>query len=184
MKRIEILKEIARNPLIDKRRVLLVSNIGYCSRELFSIANRPGNFYMLGSMGLASSIGLGVALAQRKREVIVLDGDASILMNLGTLSTIANFAPRNFHLVIVDNKVNGSTGGQNSNTSLKTDLAEMARSAGVQDVRTIRSRKDLKRPVTSLVTVVECEPSNENVPKVSLKAKGIRRTFMRYAQPV
>ncbi len=101
MQRIEaiaITAEVARD-----QGSLLVSNLGFPSRELYAIGDRPENFYMLGSMGLASSIGLGLSLAHRKKKVIVLDGDGSILMNLGTLATIANYAPSNYQLIILDN---------------------------------------------------------------------------------
>jgi len=92
MKRIEAIALAAE--AAQDQDALLVCNIGFPSRELFSIKDRPENFYMLGSMGQASSIGLGLALAGSKRRVMVLDGDGSVLMNLGTLATIAHHAPR------------------------------------------------------------------------------------------
>jgi len=98
MIRSEILKEIA--PIL--RDQLVVCNIGIPSQELHAIDDQPSNFYMLGTMGLASSIGLGLALAQPK-TVIVIDGDGSVLTNLGTLPTIGNNAPSNYILMIIDN---------------------------------------------------------------------------------
>ena len=94
MKRIEAIALVAE--FAQEQNALLISNIGYPSRELYSVCDRPENFYMLGSMGMASSIGLGLALARPERRVIVLDGDGSVLMNLGTLATIACTAPRTF----------------------------------------------------------------------------------------
>ena len=105
MIRSELLKEIA--PLLSNQ--LVVCNIGLPSQELHLIDDQPSNFYMLGTMGLASSIELGLALAQDKK-VISIDGDGSVLTNFGTLPTIANNVANNFILLIVDNGSYGSTG--------------------------------------------------------------------------
>jgi len=107
MVRSEVLREIA--PII--RDHLVICNIGLPSQELHLIDDQPSNFYMLGTMGLASSIGLGVALAQKKK-VISIDGDGSVLTNFGTLPTIANNVADNFILLIIDNGSYGSTGDQ------------------------------------------------------------------------
>ena len=102
---------------------------------------------MLGSMGLASSIGLGLALGLAQglpaRRVIVLDGDGSVLMNLGTLATIAHYAPENYLLVILDNCCYGSTGSQPTCTHLGTDLAALAQAAGVKSVKKVDNLDDL-----------------------------------------
>src|SRR5271154_7268445 len=95
---------------ITKRMVALlhheeavIGGIGYTNFDLWTVGHRPQNFYMLGSMGLAVPIGLGVALAQPKRKVISLEGDGSILMQLGSLATVAARAPKNFFVVVMDN---------------------------------------------------------------------------------
>ncbi|MEM7634333.1 MAG: thiamine pyrophosphate-dependent enzyme, partial [Pseudomonadota bacterium] len=105
MIRSDILRDIA--PII--RDHLVVCNIGLPSQELHLTDDQPTNFYMLGTMGLASSIGLGLALAQGKK-VISIDGDGSVLTNFGTLPTIANNVADNFILLIIDNGSYGSTG--------------------------------------------------------------------------
>ena len=105
MKRIEVIK------VISKMEGLIICNLGLPSRELYSFNDKPSCFYMLGSMGMASSIGLGLAIAQKKK-VYAIDGDGSILMNLGSLTTIAHHAPHNYCLIIIDNKSYGSTGNQ------------------------------------------------------------------------
>jgi sulfopyruvate decarboxylase subunit beta len=163
---------------------LLVCNIGFPSRELFSVMDRPENFYMLGSMGLASSIGLGLALTRPDRKVIVLDGDGSVLMNLGTLATIAIHAPPNYLLVILDNCCYGSTGSQPTCTHMGTDLAAMAKSAGVRDVRGVERAEDL--PDAFLgdgVVVVKVDAGNANVPIISHSPQEIIERFMRCARP-
>ena len=115
MIRYDILKEIL--PLIEDQFV--VCNIGLPSQELYQLSDQPTNFYMLGTMGLASSIGLGLALVQKKK-ILAIDGDGSILTNLGTLSTIANNAVNNFILLIIDNGSYGSTGDQLTYAGKKT----------------------------------------------------------------
>lgn len=128
-RRYELIQHIA--PLLQK--ALVICNIGFPSQELYNVQDSAQNFYMLGSMGLASSIGFGLSLTTEKR-VVAIDGDGSVLMNLGTLATLGNHAPPNFILLIVDNGAYGSTGDQPTHTAGKTSLADMARGAGVDSV--------------------------------------------------
>ena len=81
---------------------LIICNIGFPSRELYDIEDREENFYMIGSMGLASSIGLGLALAQPERDIVVIDGDGSLLMNMGSLVTVFANNPSNFTWIVID----------------------------------------------------------------------------------
>ena len=129
-RRYELLKDLAPI-MVDK--ALVICNIGFPSQELYEIQDSPKNFYMLGSMGLSSSIGMGLAQST-EQTVISIDGDGSVLMNLGTLATIGNYGPKNYILLLVDNGAYGSTGDQPTHTSGRTDLAGMARSAGVKNV--------------------------------------------------
>mgnify|MGYP000630644797 CR=1 FL=1 len=117
MIRSEILRDIA--PVLCDH--LVICNIGLPSQELHMIDDQPTNFYMLGTMGLSSSIGLGLALAQPK-TVISIDGDGSVLTNLGTLPTIANNVADNYILMIIDNGSYGSTGDQPTYAGKKTKL--------------------------------------------------------------
>ncbi len=180
MIRSEILKDIA--PIL--RDQLVVCNIGIPSQELHAIDDQPTNFYMLGTMGLASSIGLGLALAQDK-TVISIDGDGSVLTNLGTLPTIGNNCPNNFILMIIDNGSYGSTGDQPTYTGKKTDLAAVARAAGcdnvveVQDVDTgeaLQAAIDGKR---GTVMVVKCDSGNAKMPVITMDPVVIKDRFMR-----
>ncbi|WP_170332082.1 sulfopyruvate decarboxylase subunit beta [Ruegeria arenilitoris] len=180
MIRSEILKEIA--PIL--RNELVVCNIGIPSQELHAIDDQPSNFYMLGTMGLASSIGLGVALAQPK-PVIVIDGDGSILTNLGTLPTIGNNAPGNYILMIIDNGSYGSTGDQPTYTSQRTDLAAMARAAGcakvveVQDKDTGPALEEALSSGEATVLVVKCDSGNAKMPVITMDPVVIRDRFMK-----
>lgn len=126
MKRIEAIQAVARHLGPDG---LAVSCNGMITRELYSACDRPENFYMIGSMGLASSIGLGLALKQPRRKVVVLEGDGNLLMNLGSLADVAALAPANFYHVVLDNGVHDSTGGQRT-VSRAVPLEEVAASAG------------------------------------------------------
>lgn len=173
MKRIDAIAAVAH----DAMDALLICNIGFPSRELYAVADRPENFYMLGSMGMASSIGLGLALAQQRR-VVVLDGDGSILMNLGTLATIANCAPDNYLLVILDNCCYGSTGSQPTCTSGRSDLAKMAKAAGVDNVRAVRTLDELRNAMREKgIVVAKVDPGNADVPIIDLSPEQIIERF-------
>jgi sulfopyruvate decarboxylase subunit beta len=178
MKRIDAIKIIAD----ELENELVVCNLGFPSRELYSVRDRPENFYMLGSMGLASSIGLGLSLSTAKR-VVVMDGDGSILMNLGSLATIANHPPKNLTLIIFDNESYGSTGGQLSYTAGKTDLATLATGAGIEKVLVVNSAQSLRdayrkseKELTVIVTKVENE--NADVPVIAISPKEIKNRFL------
>ena len=136
MRRVDIIEAII--PVITDK--LVVSNIGLPSQELHMLDDQPTNFYMLGTMGLASSIGLGLALSQ-KETVIAIDGDGSILTNLGTLPTIANNVADNFILLIIDNGTYGSTGDQPTYASGKTSLARVAEHAAVRMLLNAKHQK-------------------------------------------
>ncbi len=109
----------------------VVGGIGHTNFDLWAAGQRPQNFYMLGSMGLAPSIALGVAIAQPRRRVFCLEGDGSILMHLGSLATIALVAPGNLAIVLLDNGIYQITGGQETHTSHGTDLVAIAAGAGI-----------------------------------------------------
>ncbi len=183
MIRSEILKEIA--PILKDQ--LIVCNIGIPSQELHAIMDQPSNFYMLGTMGLASSIGLGLALAQDK-TVISIDGDGSILTNMGTLPTIGNNQADNFILMIIDNGSYGSTGDQPTYTGKKTDLAGIARASGcdnVVEVQDVDTGKALEAAIAArkcTVMVVKCDSGNAKHPVITMDPVVIRDRFMKAVQ--
>ena len=123
---------------ITKRMVALlrheeavIGGIGYTNFDLWAAGQRPQNFYMLGSMGLAVPIGMGVALAQPKRKVFALEGDGSILMQLGSLGTVAARKQKNLTIVIMDNGAYQITGGQKTLTEEGADIVAIARASGL-----------------------------------------------------
>jgi thiamine pyrophosphate-dependent acetolactate synthase large subunit-like protein len=109
----------------------IIGGIGNSNFDLWAAGRRPQNFYMLGSMGLACPIALGVALAQPQRKVFAIEGDGSLLMQLGCLATIAMLGPTNLHLIIMDNGSYQITGSQPTATQHGADLVAMARAAGL-----------------------------------------------------
>jgi len=127
MRRIDLMRRLA-GMLGDEA---VIGGIGNTNFDLYAAGHRPLNFYMLGSMGLAFPIALGVALAQPQRRVIGIEGDGSLLMNLGCLATIATVAPVNLTLIVLDNASYQITGGQPSASAAKTDLVAVARGAGI-----------------------------------------------------
>jgi thiamine pyrophosphate-dependent acetolactate synthase large subunit-like protein len=121
-----------------KHEEAVIGGIGNTNFDLFAAGHRPQNFYMLGSMGLACPIALGVALAQPERGVVALEGDGSILMGLGCLATIANVKPRNLTIIIWDNGIYQITGRQQTATSGATDIVAVARGVGISNAEWVR----------------------------------------------
>ena len=123
----------------------VVASLGHPAYDLFAAGDRPTNFYTWGSMGLASSIGLGLAMAQPEKRVVVLDGDGSLLMNLGSLATIGWVQPKNLVVIVWDNGVYGTTGGQDTATVHGTNLAGAATAMGISNVTTAETIDGLAR---------------------------------------
>ena len=121
----------------------VIASLGHPAYDLFTAGDRDANFYTWGSMGLASSIGLGLAMAQPDRRVIVLDGDGSLLMNLGSLATIGWVQPKNLVLIVWDNALYGTTGGQDTATAHNANLAAAATAMGIRTVATVRNLDEL-----------------------------------------
>ena len=179
MIRSEIIKNLI--PVISDHFV--ICNIGLPSQEMHMMDDQATNFYMLGTMGLSSSIGLGVALAQQQ-TVISIDGDGSVLTNLGTLPTIANNVADNFILLIIDNGSYGSTGDQPTYAGKKTSLAAVASACGCENVvecqaeevvEVMRNAIDSKQMT---VIVCKCESGNIPVPVITMDPVVIKHRFM------
>ena len=125
----------------------LVGGIGNTNFDLWASGRRPQNFYMLGSMGLACPIALGVALAQPRRRVVAIEGDGSILMQLGCLGTIAMLGQKNLAIVIMDNGIYQITGGQPTLTASGTDIVAVARGAGLAKSAWAADEADFERRI-------------------------------------
>ncbi len=175
MERIEAIKEIAEC-LEDE---LVICNIGFPSRELYAVKDSPNHFYMLGSMGMASSIGLGLAMSVN-RKVVVFDGDGSVLMNMGSLVTIFSQNPENLILVVFDNQCYGSTGSQCTYTT-KIDLLEVAKSVGFEKTFVYEEKINFKEVLASggpAFVHMKVKPGNADVPIIDMEPEEIKERFM------
>jgi sulfopyruvate decarboxylase subunit beta len=141
MRRLDALRAIY--PSLEDR--IVVTIMGAVAAELQSIGHRPNFFYLQHAMGLASSMGLGIALALPHRQVVVFDGDGSILMNLGGLTTLARYRPRNLVHVVFDNESLLSVGGFPTATATGSDIAAIAAAAGVPLTTTVAALDDFTR---------------------------------------
>jgi sulfopyruvate decarboxylase subunit beta len=162
---------------------LIICN-GFASREVYKLADRPANFYMIGSMGVAPAIGLGVALAKPNKTVVVFDGDGNVLMGMGTLATVGALKPKNFIHVVFDNEVYGSTGNQPTLSRI-VPLDQVAKAAGYRNVERVRERedivyefKDMLRKEGPSFLLVKITEQVEDVDRVPLEPDEITRRFM------
>lgn len=149
MKRAEAIDAIAK--ALRGNEVVVLTN-GLISREMCSIKDSANNFYMLGSMGLASSIGLGLALSIPHKKVVVVDGDANLLMNMGSLATIGNLAPKNLGHVVLDNESHESTGGQPS-VSGTAKLEKVAEACEFKVVKKVHDVSGLEIAMNELLKI-------------------------------
>jgi thiamine pyrophosphate-dependent acetolactate synthase large subunit-like protein len=130
-----------------KHEEAVIGGIGNTNFDLWSAGHRPQNFYMLGSMGLAFPIALGVALAQPQRRIIALEGDGSLLMQLGCLSTIASLKPKNLSLIVMDNGIYQITGAQPTPAAASSDIVAIAQGCGISDSAWAADEDDFERLV-------------------------------------
>ncbi len=145
MQRIECLRAIYS----QLEKCLVVTIMGAVAAELQSLGHRPGFFYLQHAMGLASSTGLGLALCLPDQKIVVLDGDGSLLMNLGSLSTMARYRPENLVHIVFDNASLLSVGGFPTATSTGTDLEGVARASGIPKTATVRRMEEFQTAVTA-----------------------------------
>ncbi|MHB8845525.1 MAG: sulfopyruvate decarboxylase subunit beta [Nitrospirota bacterium] len=178
--RYDVIKLIA--PYLEERAV--VSNLGWPSKELYAIKHQPSNFYMLGSMGMATPVGLGIALSSHK-DVVVIDGDGSLLMNPGTLATAAFASPQNLLVVAIDNGAYGSTGNQPTLARSCVDLEQVARGFGFRNTIKVSGEKDLieamkdKRKGPKFIHVLAV-PGNRDVKNIPVHHLEIKKQVQEF----
>ena len=136
----------------QKNEEAVIGGIGNTNFDLWAAGHRPQNWYMLGSMGLAFPIALGVALAQPKRRVFALEGDGSLLMQLGSLSTIAMLAPKNLTMVVMDNGIYQITGAQPTPAAALTDIVAIALASGIASSAWAADEEDFERLIEQSLT--------------------------------
>ena len=174
---IEIVSKIVgMNPIISAN--------GFISRDLFESFDKKSNFYMIGSMGLASSIGLGVALKNSKKTVFVFDGDGNILMNLGSLATIGDLKPKNLIHIIFDNSSHESTGGQPT-ISKKIQIDSLGKTLKYKTYKATTKRelekisykiKKIKGPILILIKISKTKITSK---RVDINPVKIKQRFMK-----
>ena len=168
-------KKIKKNPIISAN--------GYISRDLFSINDKATNFYMIGSMGLASSIGLGIAIKNPKKRIFVFDGDGNILMNLGSLTTIGTIKPKNLIHLVFDNGSHESTGGQPTCTN-SISIAKIAKAANIKVFQVENESQfekilvKIKKLLGPIMIVVKIKNSKETGGRVQTSPIMIKEYFM------
>jgi thiamine pyrophosphate-dependent acetolactate synthase large subunit-like protein len=136
-------REVVAALLADRSDLLVVSGLGSTTYDCAAAGDHALNFYLWGAMGGAAMIGLGLALAQPKRRVLVVTGDGEMLMGIGSLATIATRRPDNLAIAVIDNERYGETGMQTTHTAAGVDLAGMARAAGFPVAATIARESEL-----------------------------------------
>lgn len=182
MNRLEAIRCVIENLYGDE---LIVHANGVIGRESFSCADRRENFYLLGSMGLASSVALGVALNLPERRVLVFDGDGNLLMGYGNLALIGAMKPRNLFHFVFDNRAYGTTGNQPT-LSPDVPLHEAALASGYTDAFFLERREDLVKalnavfqaPGPHLVQVRVSQDVPQKSPRIPYSARKIRERFM------
>lgn len=180
MKRYDAIRAIVQT--LDGKELLISSN-GMISRELITLRDSPQNFHMIGSMGLASSIGLGLAISLPKAQIVVIEGDGNVLMNMGSIATIGHFAPGNLVQVVLDNECHDSTGGQPT-VSNTAKLEDVARAAGYRVAARVTTenelgeilRQSLGRGPAFILVKVE-KGSVKGIARVSHSPEEIRSRF-------
>ena len=171
-----ILKKIKSEPIISAN--------GFISRDLFELKEKNSNFYMIGSMGLSSSIGLGVALKNPKKKIYVFDGDGNILMNLGSLTTIGTLKPKNLIHVIFDNSIHESTGGQPTSSSI-ISIAKIAKSCKYKKIFTASGKKGILKILNTIknnqgpiMIIVKIKGGGNSGKRISISPEKIKDYFI------
>ena len=170
-----VIDEIGQNPIVSAN--------GFISRDLFNVCDKKNNFYMIGSMGLASSIGLGVAIKNPQKQIFVFDGDGNILMNLGSLVTIGSLKPKNLIHIIFDNASHESTGGQPTN-SKSIKIKKLAESVNYRVFETDNESKlrtilsGLKKNSGPIMIIIKIKTKKIISQRITHKPIIIKKRFM------
>lgn len=163
----------------------VISSLGLLSRELYENFDSERNFYMVGSMGLASSIGLGAALNKPQKRIVVIDGEGSLLMNLGSMATIGNLSPRNLTHIVLDNNAYASSTEEPS-VSITAKLDEIARVVGYKNVYRVNNHDNLYTAINefpydgSNFILTEIELGGNRDPKRPLNLKKVKEKFKNF----
>jgi len=183
----ELTRQQALAALVEQTpedETIVVGTTGYTGRELFAIADRPNQLYMVGSMGCASSFGLGLSLALPEKRVVVADGDGAALMRMGNLATAGAYGRDNFHHLVLDNGVHESTGGQ-ATVSRAISFAGVARACGYRRAEEGLGAEDLQRFLSgdrgpSLLQLKTKRGVPEGLPRPDVTPRQVKQRLMRH----
>lgn len=169
----------------DETETILLASTGFAGRELYAIEDRPNHLYMVGSMGCASSLGLGLSIACRDKKVIVIDGDGAALMRMGNLAMVGAYGAGNFYHLLLDNGVHESTGGQ-ATVSSCVDFPSVAVACGYRSIHQFRDYPDFtgflleKAPAFMYVKMARGVP--ELLPRPTIRPAEVARRLMAHIQ--
>ena len=178
----DVLKELVA--CTDMSETVLIASTGFSGRELYAIDDRPNHLYMVGSMGCAASLGLGLSLARPDKKVVVIDGDGAALMRLGNMATVGAYAGNNYYHLLLDNHVHESTGGQ-ATVSSTVDFPAVATACGYQSIfhatagsRGLDSFLQAKAPAFKHIETRQGVP--QGLPRPSVKPASVARRLMKH----
>jgi thiamine pyrophosphate-dependent acetolactate synthase large subunit-like protein len=171
-------RDFVKELLSQSPDALVVTGLGSPTYDVFAAGDRNKNFYLWGAMGGAALIGLGLALAQPEKQVIVVTGDGEQLMGIGGLATISAQQPKNLTIVVLDNGHFGETGMQRSHTSLGTSFSAVARACGIQNSFEVHDAKDVTQVTDSIhkragVTFVQVFVKADDLPRALPSRDGV-----------
>lgn len=178
----DVLKELVA--CTDIAKTVLIASTGFSGRELYAIDDRPNQLYMVGSMGCAASLGLGLSIVRPDKKIIVIDGDGAALMRLGNMATVGAYAGRNYYHLLLDNHVHESTGGQ-ATVSSTLDFPAIAAACGYQSVsRTTKGSRridEFLQAKAPAFNYIETSPGiPEDLPRPSVKPASVARRLMQH----
>jgi len=178
--------DVLRQLVVDSNTsdTVLIASTGFNGRELYAIEDRPNHLYMVGSMGCAASLGLGLSLVRPDKKIIVIDGDGAVLMRMGNLATVGVYGGDNYFHLLLDNHVHESTGGQATVSSV-VNFQAVANACGYQNVSSV---KESCREITgfleakspALMLIETCQGIPEGLPRPSIKPADVARRLMRH----
>jgi thiamine pyrophosphate-dependent acetolactate synthase large subunit-like protein len=185
MNREEAIKEIIEI-VKDEPNILVISSTGLISRQLFQLHDSPQNFYMTGSMGLASSIALGLASVIKNKKILILEGDGSLLMNLNSMASIGYYSPPNLIHIVLDNESYDSSGGEPTITEV-INLDKVAEVIGYKFVKRVSSLLELRQTLSEAMSkdgpvfiLIKIEKGGErNLPRI-LDLEEVKLKFMEF----
>ena len=178
----DVLKQLVSSTDVDE--TILIASTGFSGRELYAISDRPNQLYMVGSMGCASSLGLGLAAVRPDKKIVVIDGDGAALMRMGNLATVGAYGGSNYYHLLLDNHVHESTGGQ-STVSKSVNFPVIAAACGYQSIygaaeddRDVAGFLRAKAPAFMYMETSRGVPSD--LPRPSIKPADVARRLMRH----